>query len=88
LHEDILQEILGDGKRDTCEKNAMDHASITVIKKTEGMAVTALGRADQVVVRVAGLHARVHDCQTWEDRAKFGECSHDGSIETRLCLRS
>jgi hypothetical protein len=52
------------------------------------MAVTALGRADQVVVRVAGLHARVHDCQTWEDRAKFGECSHDGSIETRLCLRS
>ena len=88
MQEDILEEILGDREGDAREENAMDHASITLIQETEGMAVAALGRADQVVFRIAGRGARVHDCQTWADRAKLEECSHDGSIETRLCLRS
>jgi len=64
LQKDILEEILGDGKGNAREENAMDHASIPVIEKTEGMPVTTLGGADQVVVRIAALDARVHDCQT------------------------
>ena len=88
MQKDILEEILGDGNGNAREENAVDHASIPVIEETEGLAVTALGGADQVVVRIAGLEARVHRCQTWADRTKLEQCSHDGSIETRLCLRS
>ena len=80
LEENVVNKVLGGGKRHTREEDTVDHASIAIIQEAEGGAVATLGGADQCVIGFAGAWRRIHDHQTQAGGVEFEECSHDGSI--------
>lgn len=83
LEKDVLDEIVDVGIRHAGEKDAVDHARVTGVKKTEGGAVALLRGADERVVGAAVFRRGDHGCETGMEAMEFKECRHVVSIEIK-----
>jgi hypothetical protein len=79
----VLDEVVDVGVRDAGEKDAVDHAGVTGVKKTEGGTIALLGGADEGVVGAAVLLRSVHSRETGAGRMEFKECRHVASMEMK-----
>jgi hypothetical protein len=60
LEENVLDQVVDVGIRDTGENDAMDHASVAGIEEAEGGAIALLGGADEVLVGCGPGRGGVH----------------------------
>jgi hypothetical protein len=60
LEENVLDEVVDVGVRDTGENDAVDHASVAGIEEAEGGAIALLGGADEVLVGCERGRGGVH----------------------------
>jgi hypothetical protein len=84
LEEDVVDEIVDVGEGNASEENAVNHARVASVKKSEGGAITLLGGANEIVVgAAAGFVRRIHGRRTGAGRTEFRKCGHVGSMEIR-----
>ena len=83
LEENVLNEIVDVGVRNSGEEDAVHHAGIASVEESEGGAVALLGGADEGVVFGAaiGFVGRNHGRETGVGGMKFKECRHVASME-------
>jgi len=71
LKKDVLHEIVDLGEGNAGEENAVDHAGVAGVQKTEGGAITMLSCANERVIWAAGFLDTVHGRGTGAGRSEF-----------------